>query len=121
MAKTVITTIGKNKILKARAGISALSKIKYMAFGDGGENDPASAGDNALSHELLRKEIDGYSIINETRFRFSSTIATDELANTTINEFGLIDADGDFVIIRNTADKIKDGDEEMRFDVDDMF
>ena len=98
MASTTITKLSKNKILKARAGIKALPAVTQMAFGNGADGTP-SEDDNTLKNELLRKD----------------------LANTSINEMALCDAEGDLVMIRTCSDKNKDDDEEMTFAFDDIF
>lgn len=117
---TTITKLGKNKILKARAGIQALAAVTQMAFGNGADGTP-SEEDNALKNELLRKDLDGIKQVTDTNFRYSCTLGRDELANMTINEAALVDADGDLVMIRTCSDKNKDDDEEMTFEFDDIF
>ena len=49
------------------------------------------------------------------------TLSREELANTSINEMALCDAEGDLVMIRTCSDKNKDDDEEMTFAFDDIF
>ena len=44
-----------------------------------------------------------------------------ELADQTINETALVDADGDLVVIRRTPDKAKGGDETFVFEMDEML
>ena len=54
MASTTITKRGKNKLLKARAGIAPLPAVTQMAFGNGADGNPPSEDDNTLKHELIR-------------------------------------------------------------------
>lgn len=117
---TTITIRAKNKVLEARAGGKAISPIRYMAFGDEGDWVPTST-DNALRNELLRKEITGREAITDTRYRYKCLLEKEELQNTTINEMGLVDDDGDFVCIITCGDKVKDDDIEMEFFIDDII
>ena len=117
---TTITKLGKNKVLKARAGIKALPPITQMAFGNGANGAP-SEDDNTLKNELLRKDLSGIKHVTETNCRYICTLTKVELADTTINELALCDEEGDLVMIRTCSDKNKDDDEEMTFEFDDKF
>lgn len=113
-------------MVKARAGISSLPKIVGMAFGDGGVDSggtvkPHSADQNTLHHELLRKNVDGYEVLSDTKIRYRCTLAENELANTYISEVGLYDADGDMVAMKAFLKKGKDADMECVFECDDTF
>lgn len=126
MAGTTVTTIAKKKMLQARAGIAPLPKITGMAFGDGGTNSSGeiivhSADQNKLHHEVLRKKIDGYEVLSDTRIRYTCTLAENELANTYISELGLYDADGDLVALKAFMKKGKDADMEVIFECEDTF
>ena len=126
MAGTVVTTQAKRKMVRARAGIAALPKIVGMAFGDGGVDTggivkPHSADQNTLHHELLRKEVDGYEVVSDTKIRYRCTLTKSELANTYISEIGLYDADGDMVALKAFLKKGKDEDIECIFECDDTF
>ena len=106
MAGTTVTTLAKKKMVKARAGISSLPKIVGMAFGDGGVDSggtvkPHSADQNTLHHELLRKNVDGYEVLSDTKIRY--------------------DADGDMVAMKAFLKKGKDADMECVFECDDTF
>lgn len=118
---TTITKLGKNKILKARAGIKALPAVVRMAFGDGADGSTPSESDNALKHELLRKDISSIEQVTETNFRYICTLTREELPDMAINEIALCDEEGDLVMIRNSSNKVKDDDEEMTFEIDDKF
>lgn len=126
MAGTTVTTIAKKKMLRARAGIAPLPKIVGMAFGDGGTNAGGeivvhSADQNKLHHEVLRKNVDGYEVLSDTRIRYTCTLAENELANTYISELGLYDADGDMVALKSFMKKGKDADMEVIFECEDTF
>lgn len=126
MADAVITKKARNKMLRARAGEILLPKITGFAFGGGGVDDSGSvltpdADQETLHSELLRKEIDGYTMLSDTTCRYECTLENEELAGESISEIALYDADGDLVAIKNCMPKGKDGDFEMVFQIDDMF
>lgn len=124
----VITETSRHKMILARAGAltGALPPIVQMAFGDGGTDGSGtpiepSESDTALKHELLRKNIDGYSFPTTTSCLYVCTLSPDELPGQTINEVGLIDSEGDLVAIKTMTNKGKDSDLEMKFTVEDIF
>lgn len=126
MAGTTVTTLAKKKMLQARAGIAALPKIVGMAFGTGGVNAageivPHSADQNKLHNEVLRKAIDGYEVLSDTKIRYACTLGTDELADTYISELGLYDANGDLVAMKSFLKKGKDADMTAIFECEDTF
>lgn len=126
MARTTITTKAKKKMLEARAGIASLPKIVGMVFGDGGVNERDeiilhSPDQNTLHHELLRKDVDGYEVVSDTKIRYFCTLQSEELANTYISEAGLYDADGDLVAAKAFLKKGKDDDFETIFEIEDSF
>lgn len=126
MSESVVTTVAKEKMVKARAGVLPLSPIRGMAFGDGAINN---AGDvmvptpdqTALNNELLRKDIDGFKEMSNICYRYTCTLAEKELGGKNISEIGLIDADGDLIAVKNFLQKGKDDDMEMIFEIDDQF
>ncbi|MCM1104888.1 MAG: phage tail protein [Clostridium sp.] len=124
----VITKTARMKLVKARSGEIVLPKIVGMAFGDGGvEADgtiiPPTDDQDALYHELYRKELDGYSFpdAEEAVCRYECTLAGNELADEEISEIGLYDEDGDIVCIKTFKRKGKDSDVEQTYTVDDIF
>lgn len=126
MADAVVTLKARNKMLKARAGEIILPQIVGFAFGDGGVDGDGNViipteNQESLNSELLRKVIDGYTMISETRCRYECTLLNEELAGKSISEIALYDADGDLVAIKNFSVKGKDDDFEMTFQIDDMF
>lgn len=126
MAESVVTMKAKEKMLKARAGVQSLPKIVGMAFGDGGVTAegiviPPTEEQTALKNELLRKEIDGYTEVSNTCYRYVCSLQEEELANQKISEVALYDAEGDLVAIKNCLAKGKDDDAVMVFEVDDIF
>ena len=127
MSATTVTRKAKKKMVEARAGISTLPRITKMAFGTGGVNSSGTVIDhtetqNALYQEVLRKDIDGYTVIDETKIRYACTIeAGDITAGTAISEVGLIDSAGDFVALKSFYAKGIDSDMETIFECDDTF
>lgn len=124
MANSIITNKARNKMARARAGVAPLPKIVGMAFGDGGvdgEGIPELPNMEALNHELIRKDIDSYTAVTETCYRYSATLSKTELPQANINELGLYDADGDMVALKSFRNKIKDEDMAMIFEMDDQF
>lgn len=126
MADAVVTKIARNKMLRARAGEISLPKIVGFAFGDGGVDDSGNVltpdtNQNTLNSELLRKEIDGYTMLSDTTCRYECTLENEELAGESISEMALYDADGDLVVIKNCMPKGKDNDFEMKFEITDCF
>lgn len=125
----VITTIAREKLVKARAGDITLPAIVGMAFGDGGVDSSGNVITLAttqaeLVNELLRKTLDtedGHTYPSSMTCRYKCTLTESELAGTEISEIGLYDSDGDIVAIKNFARKGKDDDIEMSFTVDDIF
>lgn len=126
MADAVVTKKARNKMLRARAGEITLPKIVGFAFGDGGTDDSGNVltpleEQETLHSELLRKAIDGYTMLSDTTCRYECTLENEELAGESISELALYDADGDLVAIKNCMPKGKDGDFQMLFQIDDMF
>lgn len=126
MAEAVITTKAKQKLLKARAGDQALSKIVGIAFGDGGVSSSGEViipepSRNTLNNELMRKEVSEHTYIDDVTCRYSCTLEARDLVGKSISEMALYDAAGDLVAIKNFFPKVKDADVEMTFNIDDSF
>lgn len=126
MALARITAIGKKKLCQAHAGLMELPKISHMAFGTGGLNDDGSVklitgNEEALYHEVLKKEIESYELLSDATCRYTARVDKLELINIDITELGLIDTEGDLVVYKSCPHRQKDGDEEMLFSVDEIF
>ena len=127
MSATTVTNKAKKKMVEARAGIATLPPIVGMAFGTGGVNGEGTVIDhtdaqNALYTEVLRKNIDGYTVISDTKIRYACTIEAGDLADgTKISEVGLYDSAGDFVALKSFSEKGIDADMETIFECDDSF
>lgn len=126
MAQGVITKTGREKLCRAHAGDISLPPITQMAFGSGGVDGDgavvAATGEEvSLRAELLTKDIDSHSYPVTTTGRYSVRLGKTELADETISEMGLFDAEGDLVAYKTFLPKGKDGDMEFVFDMDEIF
>lgn len=126
MAEAVVTKLARTKMMKARAGAISLPKIVGMAFGAGGVDSSGNAltpseTQTALKSELLRKKIDKYEILSDTKCRYVCTLLSNELVGKNISELALYDEAGDLVAIKNFMAKGKDADIEITFHMDDEF
>ena len=126
MANAITTEVAKKKMLLARAGAQLLPKITNMAFGTGGvdaEGSVLEVGEKQqeLNVEVLRKEIDEYEIISDTKIQYQCTLEEEELVGQQLSELALVDADGDLVAIKNFAVKEKDRDWKMVFKISDTM
>ncbi|MCD8364697.1 MAG: phage tail protein [Clostridiales bacterium] len=124
----IITKTARAKLVQARAGAITLPTIVGMAFGNGGvdsSGDVISPTDDQteLTSELLRKEIDSYTVLTseDATVRYMCTLGTSDLEGESISEIGLYDTDGDIVCIKTFTAKGKDSDIEMTFTLDDVF
>lgn len=122
----VITTVARNKMLRARTGEITLPKIVGFVFGNGGVDGKGEViapdtTDIALKNEIYRKVIDRYVITSYTTCKYECTLENSELAGEKISEIGLYDADGDIVAIKAFSEKGKDADLEMTFQIEDIF
>ncbi len=126
MGDAIVTLTARKKMLRARAGEIVLPPIKGFAFGNGGTDEegnvkvPAET-QAALNNELFRKEIDGYTMMSDTKCRYACTLEYGDLEDEIISEVAVYDAEGDLVSIKNFKPKHKDGDIEMTFQIDDEF
>lgn len=123
---TLVTKTRRHKIVLASAGEISLPKIVGMAFGDGGtdaQGQPVPPDENqtALTHELLRKPVDRYTIADQFTVKYECTLLEGQLAGESISEIGLYDEDGDILSIRTMMSKGVDGDIEQTYSVDDIF
>lgn len=126
MAQGVITKIGREKLCQAHAGDLTLPAITQMAFGSGGVDESgtviATTGEEvSLRNELLKKNIDSHTYPITTTGRYSTRLSKEELADQTISELGLFDAEGDLVAYKTFLPKGKDADMEFVWDMDEIF
>lgn len=126
--KGVITAVGRKKLCMAHAGDIELPVITQMAWGSGGADETGQPIDTTgneigLYQELLRKDIESHSYVNEgkTTCRYTATLEAGELDNSYISEMGLYDEDGDLVAYRTFMRKGKDADIPKIYDMDEIF
>lgn len=126
--KGVITAVGRKKLCMAHAGDIELPVITQMAWGSGGADETGQPIDTTgneigLYQELLRKDIESHSYVNEekTTCRYTATLEAGELDNSYISEMGLYDEDGDLVAYRTFMRKGKDADIPQIYDMDEIF
>lgn len=122
----IITKAARRKMVRARAGAITLPKIVGMAFGNGGVDADGkiiapTEGQDALTNELYRKVIDGYSFPKDTICRYECTLTEQELAGEEISEIGIYDEDGDILAIKAFGRKGKDDDVMQTYVLDDIF
>ena len=125
--KGVITAVGRKKLCMAHAGDIELPVITQMAWGSGGADETGQPIDTTgneigLYQELLRKDIESHSYVNEgkTTCRYTATLEAGELDNSYISEMGLYDEDGDLVAYRTFMRKGKDADIPQIYDMDEI-
>lgn len=125
---TIVTIKARNNMALARAGEIELPPIIGMAFGDGGVDESGEAVEpsedqSALTSEIYRKVIDGYTVLQDedATVRYECTLLKSEAAGKDISEIGLYDENGDLVCIKTFKVKGKDADLEMTFSLDDIF
>lgn len=126
MAEAVIINQFRQRLAKHMYDGSALPKVKYMAFGDGGHNadltpkamDPART---TLYHERLRKELS--NVMQEDPMSVTGTgrLEKDELVGARISEVGLLDESGYLIGYRCFSPKIKDTDETYEVEIKIRF
>lgn len=128
MAQGVITEVGRKKLCKAHAGDLVLPAITQMAFGSGGVDTDGNViettgTETALKTELLKKSMDSHSYTDDKEMtcRYTVRLGKTELANQSISEQGLFDADGDLIAYKTFLPKGKDDDMEFVFDMDEVF
>lgn len=126
MADAVVTLAARKKMVQARAGETPLPKIVGVAFGSGGVDADGNVitperTQTALKQEILRKPVDKYTFLSDTKCRYECTLAEGELTGEYISEAALYDEEGDLVAIKNFLPKGKDSDLEMTIQIDDEF
>lgn len=127
MAVAVVTTVFRKKLLKARAGDLTLPTIQKIAFGNGGVDNADNViqplpTQTALNNELLRKNVASHTYLNnDTACRYTCTLSNSELVGVAISEIGIVDSAGDIIAIKNFSPKVKDGDIELVFNIDDII
>jgi hypothetical protein len=123
---TVTTAYAREQMARARAEGGTLTKVVKMAFGSGGVDAdgkplPLDGTEEKLKAELLVKELSSHEFIAPATIRYICSLGENELAGKTINELALVDSAGKLTAIRTMTNKIKDGDMEFIFEIDDIY
>lgn len=126
MAEAVIVNQFRERLAKHMFDGSALPKVKYMAFGDGGHEadltpkamDPART---SLYNERLRKQLS--NVLQEDAMSVTGVgrIESNELVGVKISEVGLLDESGYLIGYRCFSPKIKDADETYEVEIKIRF
>lgn len=124
---SVITRARRINLAKiTRGAVETIPQITHIAFGDGGvdeDGQPIQPNETqqALNHEIGRYEIDSVGNPVETTNRYTVTIPESDLNGMNINEMALVDADGQFAVVKTFLSKGKDDDVKFTFEFDDEF
>lgn len=129
MTKAVILNQFRKKLADHMAKKAELKPIKYIGIGDGG-HDPETeevliidSTATGLKNELLRKELDENTIVQEDEFSVTGkcSLSSNELADHDISEACLYDEDGLCIGIYNFKPKHKETSELYAFSVKLLF
>ena len=117
MSEAIIVTNFRSRLAKQACDGTAVPKLAYMAFGDGGHNSDLTAktpdaNRTALVHELLRKPLQDIYQEDLLSATASGKLDTGELVGAKISEAGVFDANNNLVGYKFFAPKIKEADEE---------
>ncbi|WP_068498565.1 phage tail-collar fiber domain-containing protein [Paenibacillus kribbensis] len=123
---TITTAYAREQMARARSEGGTLTKVIKMAFGSGGVDQagkplPLDGTEQALKKELIQKDITSYEFIAPATIRYICSLAETELAGETINELALVDSAGKLTVVRTMSNKVKDGDMEFIFEIDDIY
>lgn len=116
MAEGVVVVGFRQLLADYLAGKSGLSKIKYMAFGDGGHNadlSPKPTNENAtgLTNELFRKQLTSVTQDEPLSVTGKGILEKNEYVDKIISEAAIYDENNHLVAIKNFAAKLKEADE----------
>jgi len=126
---SVVTLHRRIQLCKATSGgISAISPITHVAFGDGGTDGdgkpimPLETA-TALNNEIARYPINSvsYPIEPPTTARYTVSIPENDMAGAKITEAALVDSDGFLHAIKTFYVKQKDAEVVFTFVFDDEF
>lgn len=125
MGDAVLLNQAKRKMLRLRFDGNGGFKIAKFVFGTGLGDDgrpyEPDAGQTELRNEILRKDLDSKSRINNSCYRYSGMLSEIECNGQHISEIGLADSDGMLICVKTFDRKLKNLEAEMTFRIDDMF
>ncbi len=123
--KSCITNARRAKVTEASHTTGTLSKIKWIALGDGGVDGTGAVieplpANTALAHELIRKQYTSSQKISNTCYAYTIKLEENELVGDYISEMALIDEAGDVAAFSNFLAKGKD-ETEVTFTIEDNY
>lgn len=116
----IISAAYRKKLADACEKAAAMPLIKWMAIGNGAEDENGAVieltgNEAALHNELLRKELDTVNRAGDLQIDCDCNLTMDELSESRINEIALFDTDGDPVAIKVFEGREKKQGMEMTF------
>lgn len=125
MGDAVLLNQAKKKMLQMRFNGSNGWGIAKFVFGtglgpDGNPYEPIPE-QTELKNEIMRKDLDSKSRINDSCYRYSGMLSEIECNGQYISEIGLVDSDGMLICVKTFDRKLKNLEAEMTFRIDDMF
>lgn len=123
MNNAVVTNKGKEKLVKARAGLITLPAITQVAFGDAGATSEGlpiapSGSANSLNNEVLKVDVETKTVSGSV-CTYTVQISADQAIGKKISELALVDSEGDLIAIKCFRPKIKDEGIPMIFEITD--
>lgn len=124
---SIITLARRENLTKITSGaITALPKITYIAFGNGGTDAegnpiPPILTDTTLKSEICRYPVETPTYPVTTTARYTVSIPKTEQAGVKFNEMALVDEAGTLCAIKTMYTKQKDDDVIFTFTFDDEF
>lgn len=116
----IISTLYRKKLADACETSSAIPRVKWMAIGNGAEEETGAVieltgNEITLRNELLRKELDTVKRANNLQIDYECNLQIEELPEIRINEIALFDTNGDLVAIKVFEGREKKQGMEMTF------
>lgn len=116
MAEAIVTTQFRQRLAKRFCDNSALPRLGFMAFGDGGHTADGTAktpspSRTSLAHELVRKPLMELYQEDCLSVTAAGRLEESELPGFWISEAGVFDESGYLVGYKFFAPKVKEADE----------
>lgn len=116
----IISAAYRKKLADACETAAAMPLVKWMAIGNGAEDETGTVieltgNEVALHNELLRKELEIVNRVDDLQIDYDCNLTMDELSESRINEIALFDTDGDPVAIKVFEGREKKQGMEMTF------
>lgn len=116
----IISAAYRKKLADACETATAMPLVKWMAIGNGAEDETGTVieltgNEVALHNELLRKELETVNRADDLQIDCDCNLTMDELSESRINEIALFDEEGDPVAIKVFEGREKKQGMEMTF------